>query len=293
MKKIKFFAIGLAIALIAGVAIFYACSKDKEETVNNLATHEATVEEKDYEVQIEDLIATTGIDIYKLSELKEVKKVVDKQIQMRNTLIAMENATEKGALTDEKAAQIKNIAQSIQTEYNKGNYAKVYTLYESLCAICKTIDGFIPGINEYGLQTFTYDINKEPVQLPITYMETEKASTIAFVGAIQASTPQFVTLSPPVQTQVMAATIYVGVQRSMIGAKVQYMTCRERAKKDYDGDMALIKAAYIAAMAGCGVSTLAVAPCAIIATGVMIYASVGARETYGYRVKLCDLQGYY
>ena len=209
------------------------------------------------------------------------------------TVTAMKNTTVKGALTDEKAAQIKNLSLSIQTEYNRGNYEKVYTLYESLCAICMTIDGFIPGINEYGLQTFTYDINKEPVQLPIVYMDAEKATAVAFVGAIQASTPQFSTLSPPVQTQVMAATIYVGVQRSTMLSKVTSLTCRQQAKKDYDSEMSVIKAAYISGMAGCALLTVGVAPCAIVATGIMFYASVGARETYGYRLRLCDLQGYY
>ena len=37
MKQIRLFAIILATALVAGVAIFYACTKDKEETVNNIA----------------------------------------------------------------------------------------------------------------------------------------------------------------------------------------------------------------------------------------------------------------
>ena len=292
MRNMKRIAIVLAAALVTGVAIFYACEKEHITNPVTGTPQEAIVEEKDYEAQIEELIAFTGIDIYKLSELEEVQKVADKQVRMMNL------AQEKGTLTDAKKTQIKTFTQSIQNEYNKGNYEKVLKEYESLSAICMTVDGFIPEMNKYGVQTFTYDPNKASVQIPVTYIETQRATAATVTNAIQTASPQFATLAAPIQTQVVTATLYTSMQRSIMAssqAKEQCKTCREKAKEAYDLDCAKLLATATAGMAVCG--AIGWTPigwaCAAYVSGKFISGCIDANDVYNYRVKLCDLQGYY
>ena len=132
--------------------------------------------EKSYEEQIEELMASTGIDIYALSELKEVKEVATKQLQMMNAfaVVTTEHSNAKGGeLTEEKVIQLENLGKSINAAHAAGNDYEVLRLYESLCAICMTIDGFMPSMKISGLQTFTFDTDKATLELPLAYMEAE------------------------------------------------------------------------------------------------------------------------
>ena len=298
MKKlnIKLVATLLIVAVVASITIFYACTKEKEKIITP-THHEATVEAKDYESYIEELIAETGIDIYKLSELDEVQKVADKQIRMMNAFTATtsEQLHTKGvAFTDAKATQIQNLATSIETEYAAGNYGKVMVLYESLCNLCRSIDGFMFGVDEYGLQTVTYDPDKEPVQLPINYIQAEQATAVAMVKAIETANPQISTLPLQVRTEIVSATLYVGVKSTMMMTK-QYSVedCKKRAGYLLTASLTGLTVLYIAGAAFCTGTLLAVAACEAVAFASYMSGVSSERSLYNARVRLCELQGYY
>ena len=104
MKKIRILTISLVVTLVASVSIFYACEKEKiTDNLPGPTTNNSMV--KDYDAYIEELIASTGIDIYALSQLEEVQKVADKQVKMMNAATA--TLQTKGQLTEEKISEFK------------------------------------------------------------------------------------------------------------------------------------------------------------------------------------------
>ena len=293
MKKIRILTISLVVTLVAGASIFYAC--EKEKITDNLlgpTTNNSMV--KDYDAYIEDLIASTGIDIHVLSQLEEVQKVADKQVKMMNAATA--TLQTKGQLTEEKAAQIQRLAQSMQIEYDKGNHTKVLTLYESLCAICMSIDGFMSGVNEHGLQTVTYDPDKDPFLLPVTYMETEKSNAVALVKAIETTTPQFAVLPSPVKVEVVAATLYLNIQSAPMirGLNLaDVAACKKSAKTRLVVSLTAATALYITGAALCTGTFIAILACEGVAYAGYITATTGAISLHKSRVRLCELQGYF
>ena len=264
MKKIKILTISLVVTLVvASVSIFYACEKEKiTDNLPGPTTNNSMV--KDYDAYIEELIASTGIDIYALSQLEEVQKVADKQLRMMNAATA--TLQTKGELTEEKLIQMQNLGNAINAAYKAGNDYEVLRLYESLCAIFMTIDGFIPDMKVSGVQTFTYDPNKVPIQIPLTYMQTQQVAAVALVGAVQATTPQFTTLAPPVQTQVVAATVFVSAQRTMMAAK-GYSTedCQRQAHQAYNETIGVAYGTFIVALGICAATAAGAPVCAAAA----------------------------
>jgi hypothetical protein len=286
-RNLKLFTVLLAV-LLAGESIFYACQKEeiKNQTVNNTETVECieteTVEyvEKDYEIQIEELMTNTGIDIYKLSELDEVKTVADKQLRIINEATAMVQT--KGELTEDKLTQLQNIAKAINNASATGNNYEVLRLYESLCILCKTINGFIIDLNQYGLQTFTYDPNKASLQLPIVWMEVEKTTALTLIKAIETQTPNFTTLTVPVQVQVVAATISTAVLRSITATKgfSTVADCEHEAKLQYAISMGVATAGYQASLMNCAFAGPGAPACVAVASAA--YAVTIAVTTWQY-----------
>ena len=233
-RHIKLLTVLLAVALVTGVVIFYACEKEKiinpiEGTHVTGTHHEATVETKDYDAYIEELMTSTGIDIYKLSELEEVKKMADKQLQMTSALTAISQT--KGELTEEKLTQLESLRNAINVAYTNGNEYEALRLFESFCAICRTIDGFIFNVNEYGLQTFTYAPDKEPLSLPITQMEAEKVNAIALFEEVN-NNPQFSSLQETAKMEILTAAIYLNMKNN-VPKDYSVSDCKRAAWEDY------------------------------------------------------------
>ncbi|MDR2979401.1 MAG: hypothetical protein LBV02_03015 [Bacteroidales bacterium] len=275
----KLFTAMVAVALIAGVTIFYACEK---EDVSNQTTNSADITEsveKDYESYIEKLIASTGIDIHKLSKSDGIEEIAETNL----TLMEMADGLldEKGGLTEEKLSQLQDLGEAINAASAAGDDDEVLRLYASFCAVCMTIDGFIFNMNEYGLQTFSYDPDKESLQLPIAYMEAEMVKAEALMKEMETNNPTFPTLSPSVQTEVMAAAISVSILRRMETKAQSVADCKKAALADYGIAMAGCMAGLEIALHACAFSAAAVGPC--VAVAFAGYGVAVGFATWGYK----------
>ena len=109
-RNIKLLTVLIVVSLEVGVSIFYACKKEEGvQIINNTDVPENPV--KDYNAHIEELIAMTGIDIYELSTLGEIRKIADAQRNIMNKLI--EPSLTKGEFTEEKLAQMEVLLAAI------------------------------------------------------------------------------------------------------------------------------------------------------------------------------------
>lgn len=133
-RNLKLFTAILVVAVIAGLTIFYACEK---EDVSNQTTNNADIAEsveKDYDTSIEELINSTGIDIYKLSKSGGIEEIA------KTSLMIMKMADgvldKKGSLTEDKLIQLQDLGESINAASAAGNDYEVLRLYESfLCVL--------------------------------------------------------------------------------------------------------------------------------------------------------------
>jgi len=304
--KTLYSKISLIVLLIIGIAaigFLYSCEKDKEEAKNDNQTQVVSNSPpKDYKAYIEDLIATTGIDIYALSELDGVKKLAEKNLNMISRL---EKSSTKGELTEAKAIRIKNLATTAQAKYDAGDYGAVLTLFESLCEICATIDGFMFDVNEYGMQTITYDPNMPAVRLPLAQMEAERLQVTRLREEISIVSPQFVSLPQPVQAEVLSAAMYISSESLSSAAKLNTKAfsvndpggdpggCRQLALEMYTNDMRKYNAMYIGGMMLCtGTGFLAWA-CYGLATIAYADAMTSATRLYNGRIADCNSRGYF
>lgn len=238
MKNKKLFTALIVGVLVLSVGTFHACQKEDAQNQEIDDYNNVGLMEKDYNVYIEELIAATGIDIYEISGMDEMKELVDKQ------LILIEMASEishlKGELTEEKLNQMQTLKDLMDEALAAGDEYEALRLYESFCNLCMTIDGFIFDMDEYGMQTFTYDPDSEPLHLPLTYMEIEATSAVALISKVEKENPQFPTLPSTTQTEIMTAAVYVNMMRSLTSPKAQQSQdeCRQAALADYGLAMA-------------------------------------------------------
>ena len=294
MKKLntKIFTALMAVAVITLSLAFFFTGCKKEETIKSEILNEPEVE-KDYAAYIEELMATTGINIYELSQLKEIQKVADKNMRM---MAAFENTNAKGAFTDEKIEQIQYLAAAIEAAYEAGNDEEVLILYESLCMICMSIDGFIFSDNEYGVQTFTYDPGKEPISLPINFMEAERTRAELLVAAIETTYPSFRLLPDVAKQDVLAASLYLNVQQIKAKERPSLETvhsCLTKADNDHAIATMGTTAGYLIGVGLCGGTIFLSVVCVAVATSGYAAAIAQINSTHKARVQLCNLQGYY
>ena len=210
MKKInlKLFTVLLTVVLVAGVSIFYACNKDERKSSSNDSIVEENVE-KNYDAYIEELMATTGIDIYQFSKLDGIQKLAKTNLTIMEAADRSLNA--KGDFSEEKLEQLENLKAAMDAAAAAGNDYQVLVLYESYCAICMTIDGFIFHENTSGVQTITFDPNSPPIAIPVAYMEGEVNKAVALFEEIEINYPEFPSLLGQTQLEILEAAIYLDI----------------------------------------------------------------------------------
>lgn len=301
MKKNVIFVVITTIVL-ATIMIFVGCEKKdgNKDIVSSGSSNDVEFyyNQEDYDVYIENLMAETGIDIYEISKLDVVQRMVDKHINMTNALSA-EMMHTKNTISNDKLAQIHDLSMEIEAEYEAGNYDKVYVLYETFCSICITIDGFYLNINEYGLQTITYDPNKDPVRIPVDWMEMEQNNAAELINTIEGRYSQFNTLPEPTKIDVVAAAMYVNIQQNTITTKAMtnpggnddLSKCINDANSTRDVEFAKADASFGVSLLSCGLMVefpyLAVA-CGIYATVKYVRSCNNINQHHETHVKLCN-----
>ena len=266
MNKIKIISVIVAVFVITAT-IFWACSKDNQDT-----TFQAP---NDYleEIDIDKLMAETGIDIYALSELpaiQELSDITSKQVELAYNQVELAdkglNSSKKIAFTLEVADQIKRLTKEINAAKYKGettgDYSTFFTVAEQLYALVGSIEGFTIITNENGFKTVEFD--GEEYNLPIEQIDVARSYSFAIVEAV----PQIQSFPVDVQTRVVAASIMVNMERNSFFMKAaqnpnSLEQCKADARKEHNINMALSTGAFIAEGLLCGATGYFAIICAI------------------------------
>ncbi|MDR0206152.1 MAG: hypothetical protein LBI45_02710 [Bacteroidales bacterium] len=277
MKKLVLILVIIAISLIFCVS----CKKEEKQT-NNSETEIAT--KKDYNSYIKELIEKTGIDIYEFRQLDKVRKLSAKSRGMMYALT--EASLSKGEITEEKLDQLENLKQAIDVAYQAGNDYQVLCLFESFCAICKTIDGFIFHTNQYGMQTFTFDPTLPTLELPMAYMLEVSNDAEELVNDVEDFYPSFSSLLEETQIEVLTAAIYLNQPQG--GAKGPVQDCERGAWEDYAWSLAGAHAGLTVALNICPFTGPGVGAC--VASAFTGYGIAVAWASIGYKrvLKRCS-----
>ena len=259
MRTIKI-TTAIIVVLTIAATIFWACSKDNQDT-----TPQVFNDTPEWDIDIDKLMAETGIDIYALSELPALQKVsesvvLQSELAYQQALLSDKqiNSSKKTPLTSEILAKLEGLSREIEIAYTNGNvtgnYTKFYTLYEQFYAIIASIDEFTIYTDENGLQMIEHAGKK--FYLPVEQMVAQRTDAIAAVEVITNVAPQFPSLSVSTQTQVVAACISLNVGRSLNFMKTAYdpkafEECIDKAYNEWYKERSQNKAAYLLAMSLC------------------------------------------
>jgi len=268
-RNIKLLTVLIVVSLVVGVSIFYACKKEESiPIVNNTDIPENPA--KDYNAHIEELIAMTGIDIYDLSTLGEIRKIADAQRNIMNKLI--EPSLTKGEFTEEKLAQMEVLLAAINAASSD---SEILSLYQSFCNICATIDYF--HINENGIPIFVFDPNA---------FSQNTSVAVELIKEIENSCLSFPSLPPDIQIEIIAAAIYLNMQNSE-SKKPSYEDCKNEALRMYAVTASLATASLQAGLISCAASGPGAPACC--ATAGAIYGVAMGVGYWQYRraIKRC------
>ena len=248
MNKIKIISVIVAVFVITAT-IFWACSKDNKET-----TPQVFNDTPEWDIDIDKLMAETGIDIYALSELPILQEVSEISIkQVESSINAKFNG--KGKLTDEMLAELIDLQKKIEIASNKADSSAFLPLLEKFCTLLNSIDGISILNDKNGFQTVKYD--DKVYSLPLNEMNRHTELSIATIAAITIAAPVFPNLSINTQEQVLTACISLNVSRSFVSMKAApshttYEQCMQQAKLKFTGTMAAAEATYISRAIKCG-----------------------------------------
>jgi hypothetical protein len=203
---------------------------------------------------------STGIDIYNLSKSDEIKERAETNRKIMNEVERLLDT--KGELTEEKLEQLQNLQEAIEAAYAANNDNEVLRLFETFCTICKTIDGFIFSVNEFGWETFTFTFDTD---LAYAYFEDDVHIAITLMEEIEAGYPSFASLPEKTQIEIIAAAIYVNMQS--LGTKDHSITdCRKEAAAMLAVSLSTATALYEASLIGCAFSGPAAPGCCALAS---------------------------
>lgn len=261
MKKILILAF---VAMFASIMIT-GCEKehriiteDKIETYGNL-DEILNMSDEEYNEYVKELIERTGVDIYELSKIKEVKDVINTAIKSYTYYIC--NDLPKLTLSDAVIDRMQELADSIRYQYSVGNEYEVLILYQEFCQLCNSIPGFSVNTGDYGIQTIIFD--DRVVDFPTEYLQTEVDQAQAMIDGIINVYPSYNTLSPSTQIEVLTASIYVKIKENITDVKQasDYESCMQAAREDLAISLSTATALYEAALIGCAASAVAAPAC--------------------------------
>jgi hypothetical protein len=148
----------LAIVVVSGMCIFHACQKEDKNPIEN-NTEPTEIKPNDYAARIEKLLATTEIDIYKLSQLKEVQKEAARSQNMMNRLI--ETSDSKSCeFTESKLNQLKFYKTVMDVARETNDYPLFFTYLNYSNNVYRLICDFtIIFYDDFFLLDYAYNPN--------------------------------------------------------------------------------------------------------------------------------------
>lgn len=236
----------------------------------------------DYDAYIEQLAKETGIDIVSISHYPIVSEIAkyDEKILRHHT-------QNKGVMTDSKYLSICNLVERMQNADANNQTDSVLILYDSLCAICATINGFVFNMDQYGVQEVVFDVNQLPVHLPMADMHAQEASMVELFEEVSASNENFNNLNDTQKEEVVAAALYVKLNNSK---QTNPSDCRERAEKILTVKLTAYTVAYTSRAASCAIYCFAgpaIAACEALQFGIYIGQCAVAIHQFNETVANC------
>lgn len=298
MKKIIYLVLILIVTL---------CSCNKEKVVMQLNIKKETnrdshnndilsmlqyMTEDEYNNYVKNLIKETGVDVIQLSKSHTIDKIIDKPMQLFNSLSQINDAKSPlllgGTLTEDKIESLQALYNNIQLSYNQGNENEVLILYQEFIQLCNTIDGFIISTGEFGIQTLYY--NEEQVDFPTDYLQAEMNNAANCIDEVSDNYPNFKNLSDNQKIEVLAAAATNKISQNINDAKY-YSTedeCKNEAARMYALSMGAATATYEAALIGCALSVVAAPSCVAIASASYGVAVAVASYQLHRAWKICE-----
>ena len=283
MNKIKITSVIVAVFAIAAT-IFWACSKDNQDT-----TFQAP---NDYleEIDIDKLMAETGIDIYALSELSSLQEASIMPTRQVEAL-AYGKFDNKKVLTDALVTEVSILNDAIQNAVRKNDYDTFFKLFEQLYTLTESIDGISFTSHSTGLQVVEVDTNK--YNFPVTHIENNVKLSNAILGEITVAAPTFPTLSVNTQVQVISACLSLNVGRNLNFMKTassgpkNFAECKKQATNQLVWDIAGNTAVLIATSALCAGTLWFILACEGAATAAYIRECVKDNRTCDIAIENC------
>lgn len=270
------------IALVFPILLIFAfigCEKvellEKNEDLDCLECN------NNYEAVIDSLFEETGINLYELSDLEVVDKIVKNHLQY-----AYGEINSKSDVTLEILTQIQNIANQIDAAYYNGDSTGVLLLYDSLCQLCLSINGFIFNTNEYGFQEVVYDMEQAPIYLPIGQMHSFRDDVLSLEPEFCLAYPQYKDLSSSTKSKISQAALYIRAQ-NLTNKDFSVADCEKEAKNKLVWKITGYTAIYIAAAAACSGTFIGVLACEAAAYAGYISRVASARYTYVLEMERC------
>jgi len=199
MKKLnlKLLTALVAVVLVAGMTIFYACKK--EETPTNKPPVENN--EKSYEDYVKELIATTGIDIHALSKFKEIKNISCNYSQIDAAI------NSRAPINDATVLQINQLKNAIEIAAINEDYNTFFILFEQLCTLSNSLNGVTFITNEDGFQIIEYDYDE--YLYPKYHLAANAKAVNDIITTITENYPVFTNLPENTQQEVLASALYL------------------------------------------------------------------------------------
>lgn len=274
--------------LIFGITTLISCEKNEVDSVNiNNDNTETSADFKDLDV--EELIAETGINVYELCELDGIQKIASNQMRVINAVSKATSTNTKGdaGLLDETLDQMSELADLIIVACNQGDFDAVFQWYEQLCELLTPLNIHIIDVNNYELQEFIYAETNRSYQLPIEQLEVEQENAIALINEIETLYPEFTSLPEATKIDVMAVAIYEEIKDNELLIKAQEPDCKTIAKNNYAASMALNTATFQAALIVCAATAVGVPLCVGVAGATYAAATALATHQYNQAIKNC------
>lgn len=281
MKRNKITTIIATLMLV----LFAGCEK---ESTDNIHVSKSNIQHSYYFLEenfIQNIMDEYGIDILELSQsslIRDLAQNILKTLASSNVI-----GQTKNDISDYQISQLQSLLSAIQDAYNNGDENELFSLYESLCALCHDIDGFIFQESEYGFELFTYNQSQNPVYIPISFMEHSQITAKELYFDITHQYPNFDALDYNTQWNVIAAAIYCNIAQEKTTNPNDKEECLNEALRMYAVSMTAATAAYEAALIGCGFSGPGVVGCVILASSTYGVAMAVAAWQYKRAVKRC------
>jgi uncharacterized membrane protein len=252
MKKYKFLAIIITVALIAGVSIFFACEKEEKDisasdiskamsvaTDNNL---------KDYEEYVDELVEETGVDVRILSQ---------KDYLQNFHLLSQSIGTEIFFSPDLNQNHLDSLFNLVLQAANNADMNELSFHYISM---------------------LNYLTNNEiPVHLEMDNLLSLVPELVETIGMIDVDFKNFRNLSEEKAVEVLSvAHTYPALSYAPYVGDID---CLQNYRNDISANILIFEGSMALCVLGAGIPVLA-GVCVAVAVATLVYSNHQAQKTY-------------